>query len=72
MSILILIFWWTLSQPIPCGGFEYVEDILKFITDFTINSDKNSDFGYTLLVNVDYSEYLEPLYKRFTAFTWKK
>ena len=26
-SILVLIFYWTLLQPIPYGGIEYVENV---------------------------------------------
>ena len=53
----------NLSQLLSYGGFEYVRDISVFTSDFIINYDKSSDFGYALIVHVDYPEYLQPLYK---------
>ena len=47
----------------PYGRFDHVEDISIFTDDFIINYNKNSDFGYTLIVYVDYPEYLQSLHK---------
>ena len=43
------------------GGLESVEYILMFIHGF-LNYSRNSNFGYTLIVDVDYVEYLQPLH----------
>ena len=45
------------------GEFEYVRDISIFTQDFKTSYDKNSDFGYTLVVDVDYPEYLQVFYR---------
>ena len=50
----------TLSQPLP---LPYVEDMSVFTHDFIIDYDKFSDFGDTLIVDIDYPEYLQPLHK---------
>lgn len=34
-----------------------------FTNDSVINYDKFSDFVYTLIVDIDYPEYLQPLHK---------
>ena len=34
-----------------------------FATDFIINYHKNSDTGYTLVIDADYLEYLYPLHR---------
>ena len=34
-----------------------------FKTDFNIKYNQNNDFGYTLLVDTDYPEHLQPLHK---------
>ena len=47
----------------PYGRFDHVEDISIFTDDFIINYNKNSDFDYTLIVYVDYPEYLQSLHK---------
>ena len=44
---------------------ESVEDISMFTCDF-LNYNKSSDFGYTLLVDIDYLEYLQPLHNDFS------
>lgn len=31
--------------------------------DFIVSYNKKSDFGYTLIVDVDYPEYLQPLHR---------
>ena len=48
-----------LTKWIAFGGFEYVRYILIFTKCFMTKYYKNSDFGYTLVVDVDYPEYLE-------------
>ena len=50
-----------LMKIYPYGRFDHVEDVSIFTT-FIINCNKNSDFGYTLIVYVDYPEYLRPLH----------
>ena len=37
-----------------------------FTYDFIINYNKNSDFGYTLIADVDCLENLQPLHKDFS------
>ena len=64
--------WWALSESLPCSGFKYVEDVSVFTTDFIINVCKKSDFGYTLLVDVDYLEDLQLLHKVFKSFKFKQ
>lgn len=53
---------WALSQLLAYARFDYVEDISMFTHDFIINYNKNSDLGYTLIVDADYPKYLKPLY----------
>ena len=50
-------------KNVPCGGHEYVEDIRTFTINFIINYYENSDIGYTLQIDVHYSEYLHPLHR---------
>ena len=56
-------YGWALSEPLPYGGFANVEDKSMFTTEFIKNYDKNRDFDYTIVADVDYSEYLQPLHK---------
>ena len=35
------------------GEFEYVKDISMYTHDFIINCNRNGDFGYILIVDVD-------------------
>ena len=51
------------SQLLPCAGFEFVESLSVFTFDFFINYDKERDIGCTLMVEVGYSKYLQPLHR---------
>ena len=72
LYIFCLDFNILILRPIPYGGFEYVENISIFTTDFTINYYKNSDFDFTLLVDVASPEYLQPLHKNLLFLPEKK
>ena len=62
----------VLSHPLPYVRFDYTEDISMFIQDFIINYDKFSNFGYTLIVDGDYPEYLQPFLIKTYRFYLKK
>ena len=64
--------WWALSESLPCSGFKHVEDVSVFTPDFIINVCKKSDFGYKLLVDVDYLEDLQLLHKVFKSLKFKQ
>lgn len=51
----------TSSEPISYDGLKHVEVILT--PEFIIKSDKNNNFGSTLVADVDYLESLQQLYK---------
>ena len=53
-------YGYALSQPLPCGRCDNVEDVSIFMYDFINHCNKNSDFGYALMVDLDYPEYLQP------------
>lgn len=46
-----------LTKRTAFGGFEFVRYVLIFTKCFMIKYYKNSDFGYTLVVDVDYPKY---------------
>ena len=57
----LFINWQSIMyEQLHCRGFEHVEDVSMFTPNFFINYDKNSDFYYTLLADVNYPEYLKP------------
>ena len=58
-------YGWALSQPVPYNGLEYVENISMFTHNIIKSYNYNSDFGYTLIVAVDYPECLQPLCQCF-------
>ena len=60
----------TLNFVIPASfSWKYTpknifqKNISIFMHDFVISYNKKSDFGYTLIVDVDYPEYLQPLHR---------
>ena len=56
-------YGYALSQPLPHSRFEVVEYLLMFTFDSIMNYDKESDISYTLLVDVEYPVYFQPLHR---------
>ena len=52
-----------MSQKLPIIGFKQVEDLSQFNEDFIKNYYENSDIGYFLEVDVEYSKKLFNLHK---------
>ena len=47
-----------MSQKLPVNGFKWVEKLSRFNEIFIKNYNENSDIGYFLEVDIDYSEKL--------------
>ena len=52
------LYGWAMSQELRVNGFKWVEKLSKFNEIFIKNFNKNSDIGYFLKVDIDYSEKL--------------
>ena len=52
------LYGWAMSKKIPVNGFEWVEESSQFNEDFIKDYDENSDDGYFLEVDVEYSKNL--------------
>ena len=53
------LYGWTMSQKLPVNGFLRYDNYLSdFTEDFIKNQDENSDKGYFLAVDVEYSKKL--------------
>ena len=53
------LYGWTISQKLPVNGFiRYNNYLSDFTEDFIKNYDENSDKGYFLAVDVEYSKKL--------------
>ena len=57
------LYIWAMSQKLPIIGFKQVEDLSQFNEDFIKNYYENSDIGYFLEVDVEYSKKLFNLHK---------
>ena len=53
----------AMSQKLPTNGIKRVEDLSQFNESFIKNYDENSDIGYVLEVNIDFSRRLFNLHK---------
>ena len=56
-------YGWALSQSLPCGGFEFVEDLLMITSEFVISYDIKGSVSCTLIVDVVYPIFLQPLHR---------
>ena len=52
------LYGWAMSQELRVNGFKWVEKLSKFNEIFIKNYNENSDIGYFLKVDIDYSEKL--------------
>ena len=52
------LYGWAMSQELRVNGFRWVEKLSKFNEIFIKNYNENSDIGYFLKVDIDYSEKL--------------
>ena len=57
-----------ISQLLLYGRFEFAAYLSVVICNFIMNYNEESNIGYTLVIDVDYPVYLQPLH-RFTVFT---
>ena len=47
-----------MPQKLPVNGFEWVEELSQFNEDYTTNYDEDSNKGYFLEVDIEYSKKL--------------
>ena len=52
---------YALSQLFRYEGFKFFEYLSMFTFDFVMNYNEESNIGYTLMVDVEYPVYLQPL-----------
>ena len=63
---------WATSQKLPLNGFKWVEKLSKFNERFIKNYDENSNIGYILEVDVEYSKNLLNSHKDLQFITETK
>ena len=56
------LYRWAMSQKLPVDGFKWIKKFSKFNEDFIKNYYENSDKGYFLEVDVEYSKNLYNLH----------
>ena len=52
------LYGWAMTQKLPVDGFKWEKDKCKIDEDFLRNYDEDSDKGYILEVDVEYSKNL--------------
>ena len=55
------LYGWTVSQPLPVDGFDWVKNFSKIDEDFIKNYDEDSDKGYIFDVDIEYPRELHDL-----------
>ena len=56
------LYGWVMSQTLPVDRFKWVKDVSKISEHFIKNYDEDSDKGYILEVDVEYSKNLHDLH----------
>lgn len=62
---------YALSQPFLYGGFYFFEYLSMFTFDFVMNYTEKNNIGCTLMVDVEYPVYLQPLDRDFSFLVEK-
>ena len=57
------LYGWAISQKLPVNGFKWIKKLSEFNEDFMKGYDENSDKGYFLEVDVEYSKKLFNLHR---------
>ena len=57
------LYGWAMSQKLHVNGFKWLEKLLRFNEIFIKNYNENSDIGYFLEVDINYSKKLFNLHK---------
>ena len=60
------LYGWVMSQKLPVNGFKWVKKFSRFNEIFIKNYNENSNIGYFLEVDIDYSKKLLNLHKDLT------
>ena len=55
------LYGWTVSQPLPVDGFDWVKNFSKIDEDFIKNYDEDSDKGYIFDADIEYPRELHDL-----------
>ena len=66
------LYGWAMSQKLPLNSFEWVEKLSQFNKGFIKNYDENSNKGYILEVDVEYSKNLFNLHKDLPFLAGRK
>ena len=61
-----------MSQTLPVNGFKWVKNLSRFNEIFIRNYDENSNKGYFLEVDIDYSKELFNLHKDLSFLPERK
>ena len=52
------LYGWAMSKKLPINGFKWENDLPRFNEDFINNYNENSDVGYFLEVDIEYTKKL--------------
>ena len=63
---------WGMSENLPVDGFKWVKDLSQFNEDFTKKYDKNSNKGYFLEADAEYTKKLFNLHKGLPFLSERK
>ena len=66
------LYGWAMSQKWPVNGFKWAKYLSKFNETFIRNYDENSDIGYFLEVDINYSKKIFNLHKYLPFFPERK
>ena len=66
------LYGWAMSKKLPINNFKWCDALEMFTSDFIKNYDEDSDIGYLLEVDIDYTKELHETHRDLPFLSIKK
>ena len=66
------LYGWAMCKKLPIGNFRWATNLSKYTESFIKNYDKNSDWGSTIEVDIEYPKHLSGIHNELPFLAEKK
>ena len=66
------LYGWAMCKKLPIGNFRWATNLSKYTESFIKNYDKNSDWGSTIEVDIEYPKHLSGIHNKLPFLAEKK
>ena len=66
------LYGWAMCKMLPIGNFRWATNLSKYTESFIKNYDKNSDWGSTIEVDIEYPKHLSGIHNELPFLAERK